>query len=110
MTNCLKRKKQVQCFSKMEWIPIKYSFDPYWTEAARDIAKRLFLHIKLDRIACISSKGSKSRRCIARIHSMGKAMQTGMQSEPFYSIELLERFYAQDNRQKLETLIHELLH
>ena len=37
-------------------------------------------------------------------------MQTGMQSEPFYSIELLERFYAQDNRQKLETLIHELLH
>lgn len=89
---------------------LKYEYDDFWTHKARIIAKTLFFHVKIDRIACIKSTGSKSKRIIARIHSLGKAMQTAMNCEPFYAIELLEIFYKQNKKEQLDTIVHELMH
>jgi len=70
-----------------------------------------FDHIDLDRISVIESKGSKSRRTIARIHTLGKVMQLGMSQKPFYTIELIsERFGRLEREEKLKTMLHELMH
>ena len=91
---------------------MRYTFSTEWTEKAREIAKQLrFDHIELERIACVRSQGSKTRYVVARIHTLGKVMQLGMQQKPCYVIELLsERFEKQDREQQIKTLIHELLH
>lgn len=91
---------------------MRYSFSTEWTEKAREIAKQLrFDHIELERIACVESTGSKTRHVIARIHTLGKVMQLGMNQKPFYVIELIsERFDGQSREQQIKTLVHELLH
>ncbi len=91
---------------------MKYVFSGHWTARARETAQKLGLDfIELERIAVVESYGSKSRRVIARIHTMGKVMQLGMQQKPFYVIELLmERFSRQSEEEKTKTIIHELLH
>lgn len=91
---------------------MRYGFSPHWTRKAREIAELLeFQHIVLERIACVESKGTKTKRVIARIHTLGKVMQLGMQQKPFYVIELIsERFNKQSNEDKAKTIVHELLH
>lgn len=91
---------------------MKYVFSQHWTAKAKDIVQKLQLDfIDLERIAVIESNGSKARRVIARIHTMGKVMQLGMNQKPFYVIELLmEQFERQPEEQKTKTIIHELLH
>ena len=91
---------------------MRYSFSGQWTEKAKEIALKLKLDfVELERIAVVESKGSKARRTIARIHSLGKVMQLGMQQRPFYVIELLsEQFNKQSEQEKTKTIIHELLH
>ncbi len=91
---------------------MRYSFSSAWTEKAREIAELLeYSHIGLERIACVESKGTKTKRVIARIHALGKVMQLGMQQRPFYVIELIsERFGSQSREDKVKTIIHELLH
>lgn len=91
---------------------MKYTYSPDWTIRTRDLAKTLGLsHVDTERVSVIVSQGSKSRRTIARIHTMGKAMQTGMQQKPFYTIELIsEKFFRQNIDEQTKTLIHELLH
>lgn len=89
-----------------------YYFSQEWTEKARDIAKSLgFGHICLERIACVKSTGTKTRRVIARIHALGKVLQLGMQEKPFYVIELIsEQFDRQNTADQTRTIIHELMH
>jgi len=91
---------------------MKYAYSQYWTEKAREIAKTLGMnHVLPHRISCIESKGTKTRRTIARIHTLSKAEQLGMQELPFYTIELItEQFYRQAAEQQLRTIIHELMH
>lgn len=91
---------------------MKYSYSLFWTEKARELAEKTGMkHINPERIAVIESRGSKTRRVIARIHSLGKAMQLGMNEEAFYVIELIsERFNKLSEREKTETIVHELLH
>ncbi len=91
---------------------MRYSFSTSWTEKAQEIAKALeFDYIPLERIACVESKGTKTRRVIARIHTLGKVMQLGMQQEPCYVIELItEQFGRQSPEDQTKTIIHELLH
>lgn len=90
---------------------MKYYYSELWTLKAREIAKSLgFQHIALERISCIESKGSKAKRTIARIHTIGKAIRIGMKEQPFYVIELLEKFSKQSEEEKTKTIIHELLH
>ncbi len=91
---------------------MKYFFSDFWTLRTKEIAKKLELdHVDLDRVSVLKSEGSKSRRTIARIHTIGKVMQLGMQQKPFYTIELLsEKFDNQPEEEKTKTIIHELLH
>jgi predicted metallopeptidase len=91
---------------------MRYSFSPEWTEKAREIAKGLeFSHILLERVSCVESHGTKTKRVIARIHTLGKVLQLGMQQKPFYVIELIsERFGKQSREDQVKTIIHELLH
>lgn len=91
---------------------MRYHFSAEWTENARQVAKLLrFDHILPERIACVLSNGTKTRMVIARIHTLGKVMQLGMQQRPFYVIELIsERFEKQSQEDKAKTIIHELLH
>ena len=91
---------------------MKYEYSSDWTIRTRDLAKALGLsHVDTERVSVIVSQGSKSRRTIARIHTMGKAMQTGMLQKPFYTIELIsEKFFRQSPDEQTKTLIHELLH
>ena len=91
---------------------MKYIYSEKWTKIARGITKALgFKHIDLGRIAVIESKGSKSRRTIARIHTLGKVMQLGMGQKPFYTIELIgERFNKLEKEDKIKTMVHELMH
>ena len=91
---------------------MRYCFSQHWTEKAREIAQKLeFAHIPLERISCVESKGTKSKRVIARIHTMGKVMQLGMRQKPFYVIELIsEKFNAQSREEQAKTIVHELLH
>ena len=91
---------------------MRYTFSVQWTEKARKIAKAIeFDHICLERIACVESKGTKTKRVIARIHTLGKVMQLGMQKKPFYVIELIsEQFERQNPQNQAKTIIHELMH
>jgi predicted metallopeptidase len=91
---------------------MKYVYSDYWTLKAKEIAQKLEMqHIDLDRVSVVESKGSKSRRTIARIHSIGKVMQLGMQQKTFYTIELIsEKFYKQSDDEQVKTIIHELMH
>ena len=91
---------------------MQYLYSRELTEKAQEIAALLELeHVDSERISCVLSKGSKTRRVIARIHSFGKALQTGMQTKPFYVIELIsEKFDKLSEKDKTKTLIHELLH
>lgn len=91
---------------------MKYLYSDEWTAVAREVALQLKLsHVKPDRICCIKSQGTKTHRTIARIHGLGKVMQLGLKSEPFYAIELIsEKFDKQPHEEKMKTIIHELLH
>ena len=91
---------------------MRYEFSQELTSKAKEIAESLGMgHIEMERIACVKSKGSKSRRTIARIHTIGKVMQLGMQEKPFYTIELLsEKFDRQSIEEQTKTIIHELMH
>ncbi len=90
---------------------MKYAFSETHTLKARELIRQLgFNHIPLDRVSCIVSNGTKTKRVIARIHTMGKAMQIGLQEKPFYVIELMELFFKQSEEEQTKTLIHELMH
>jgi len=91
---------------------------PMYYEPAPDLKKRLIeivyllnmSHIKLDRIECLRSFGSSSKRTIARCHALGKLMQRAMQAKSFYAIEFLERFDKMNKIEQDKVIIHELMH
>lgn len=91
---------------------MKYAYSSEWTEKTHELIGLLgFRHIPLERVCCIKSQGTKTRRTIARIHGLDKVMQLGMQTNAFYVIELIsEKFDRQRDEDKIKTVIHELLH
>ena len=67
-------------------------------------------HIKLDRVFCYRTKGSKVR-AYARTWSMPKIFQRALTIQPAYVIEVLSKHYDKLNEdEKKKVLIHELLH
>ena len=94
-------------------MPMKYEFDFTWTEKTREIAKTLgYGYVVPEKLGVVKSWGSTTKRTIARIHSIGKVMMLGMGHEKsFYVIELIsEQFDKQPYEEKVETIIHELMH
>ncbi len=77
-----------------------------------EIIDRLDLfHIIAQSVYCYRSKGSKSKRIIARIHGFGKIWQKALGLPPTYVIEVLsERYDKLSQEDKEKTVIHELMH
>ena len=68
-------------------------------------------HVVPQSVHCFRSKGSKSKRIIARIHGLGRIWQTALEHSTAYVIEVLSEQYdrlSQEDKEK--TLIHELMH
>jgi len=79
--------------------------------AERIIAELGFNHIELGGIYCFRSVGSKSKRTVARIHSLGKIWQKALNTRSSYLIEVISERYDRLSRdEKEKVLIHELLH
>src|SRR3990172_1787674 len=90
---------------------MKYEYAPDLKERMMDIVKSLEMdHIELDRIECLRSYGSSTKRTIARCHALGKVMQKAMKTRAFYTIEFLERFNKMSKAEQDKVIIHELLH
>jgi predicted metallopeptidase len=68
-------------------------------------------HIDETRLICLRSKGSGSRRVIARCHGLSRIMQLALNKKPHYIIEILsERFDQLNKEDQTKVLIHEILH
>lgn len=91
---------------------MKYEIDNESQKIINDIIIKLNLdHIHTDKILCLKSRGSKSKRTLARIHGLPKVMQIAFNTKAFYVIELIsENFDKLDQKEKIRTLIHELMH
>jgi len=79
---------------------------------AREIIRKLKMtHIDETRVICLRSKGSGSRRVIARCHGLSRIMQVALTQKPHYIIEILsERFDRLSREDQTKVLIHEILH
>jgi len=76
-----------------------------------EIVRRLGLsHIDCNRVVCVRSSGSKTKRVIARCHALPKIMQLAMEVKAHYAIEFLERFEKLSKADQDMTIIHELMH
>jgi predicted metallopeptidase len=93
-------------------MPIKYLEAPDVKKMVDEIVTRLDMsHVVPHCVHCFRSKGSKSKRIIARIHGLGKIWQTALGQSPAYVIEVISEHYdrlSQEDKEK--TLIHELMH
>lgn len=91
---------------------IKYYEAPDVKQLADAIVRELgFTHIDSQGLYCFRSRGSKSRRTIARVHSLGKLWQLAMTTQPRYLIEVIaERFDRLGQEDKEKVVIHELMH
>lgn len=92
---------------------IKYFSAEDVKEKAHEIVKVLnWKHIDLENVGFLRSTGSTSRGTIARCHALGKAMQLAMKRvQGFYLIEVIhERYDKLSEEDKIDTIIHELMH
>ena len=87
-------------------------------EKAEDIRKELkellaiidMPYIRLDRIFCYRTYGSKAR-AYARTWGFPKIFQQALDVEPAYVIEVVSKYFDPlDNDKRKKVLIHELLH
>lgn len=87
-------------------------------EAAPDLQMRMETmvrilqmdHIDVARVKCFRSRGSSTKRTIARCHTIGKLMQKAANVKAHYAIEFLERFERMSRVEQDKVIIHELLH
>ena len=91
---------------------IQYAPAPDIHQRISHIARSLNLsHIDLSRVRCLRSRGSGSRRTLARCHTTSRALQTALPLPAHYIIEVLsETFDRLSPEDQTKTLIHELLH
>ena len=90
---------------------MRYEEAPDIRERMVELVKALGMnHIDINRVGCLRSFGSSTRRTIARCHALGKVMQKAMGTKAFYTIEFLERFDKLRKEDQDKVIIHELLH
>ena len=90
---------------------MKYEYAPDLQQSMIEIVNALGMsHIRTDRVKCFRSRGSSTKRTIARCHALGKLMQHAMGTKAFYAIEFLELFEKMSKKDQEKTIIHELLH
>src|SRR3990167_5860437 len=90
---------------------MKYSKAPDVQEKILQLINQLNMdHIKVNNIHCIRSFDAKTR-AYARIWGMAKLFKEVVGIEPHYIIEVIaKKFDKLDEREKIKTLIHELMH
>ena len=90
---------------------MKYKLAPEIKRQIRVLIKELkFVHIKPDQIHCIRSFDAKTR-AYARIWGMSRLFNEVAGLKPNYIIEVInQRFEKLTPREKIKTLIHELMH
>ena len=90
---------------------MKYEYAPDLQKRMEDIDASLSMnHIDVSRVKCFRSRGSSTRRTIARCHTIGKLMQKAMNAPAHYAIEFLEIFEKMSQKEQDKVIIHELLH
>jgi len=91
---------------------MKYLRSSELDEKIRDIVCRLNLnYIDVGRVVCIRSFGTKSRRVLARCHTLPKIIQKALSMDAHYVIEIVsENFNRLNPEEQLKVLIHEVLH
>ena len=89
-----------------------YAPDPALSQHVSSLIERLhFTHINPQRVIVVRSSGSKSRRTLARIHTLSSIFQHALSQGPLYVIEVLsENYNSLSEEEQVKTLIHELLH
>jgi predicted metallopeptidase len=89
-------------------------YEPAGDIAARlkDILRKLQMtHVDRSRVACVRSKGSQSKRVVARCHGLSRIMQLALDLKPHYVIEVIsERFDKLSEEGQIKVLIHEVMH
>ena len=90
---------------------MKYSPAPEIKKTLLQLINQLELkHIKKNNIHCIRSFDTKTK-AVARIWGMAKLFKEVVGIEPHYIIEVnAKRFDKLPEREKIKTLIHELMH
>src|SRR3989338_2202526 len=90
---------------------MQYKLAPEIKRQIRTLVKELnFTHIKPNQIHCIRSFDAKTR-AVARIWGMAKLFHEVVGIKPNYIIEVnAKRFDKMNDREKIKTLIHELMH
>jgi predicted metallopeptidase len=78
----------------------------------KEIIRKLDMtHVDESRVICIRSRGSASRRTLARCHGLPKIMQLALDLKPHYVIEIIsEQFDTLGKADQTKVLIHELMH
>jgi len=91
---------------------MEYTRDHQIQSRLEHIIDRLGLRwLEKSRIVAIRSRGSCSRRTLARVHTISKVVQTGLGMQAHYFIEIIsENFDRLSEEEKTKTLIHELMH
>lgn len=94
---------------------MKYEFADDLQERMEEIVRVLgsaggMGHVDVNRVKCIRSRGSSTKRTIARCHTIGKVMQMAIGTKAHYAIEFLERFDKMSMEEQDKTIIHELMH
>ena len=90
---------------------MKYCKAPEIESRMKDVFDKLDMQHDISRIVCIRSTGSKSRRTLARCHSISRAVQTALDIKAHYIIEVVsENFDKLSEEDKIKTIIHELMH
>jgi len=90
---------------------MKYEYAQDIQQKAEDISRKLFPHVKVERIKCYRSYGTSTRGTIARCHALGKIMQKALEVKAIYVLEFLsERFDKLSSEEQTKVIIHELMH
>ncbi len=78
----------------------------------RAAVERLGLdYVEGERIRCVKSSGSKSKRTIARLHAFPHVWKEALGMEAHYVIEFIsERFEKLREEEKERVIVHELAH
>lgn len=90
---------------------MRYFDAPDLKERVLDIVKTLGMnYIDVNRVGVIRSRGSSTRRTLARCHALSKALQKAMGVKAYYVIEFLEPFDKLSKDEQDKVIIHELMH
>lgn len=90
---------------------IKYFPAPDIQEKAKEIAELAGIKRDFSRVHFVRSRGSQSRRTLARCHTTPRIIQHALGIKANYIVEVIsEHFDKLDKKEQTKTIIHELLH